>query len=62
MCFPTIWVVQRTVPIPIAECVMKRATNEENSSGEEAPAAMRVAPEFHRMSAFMVQEEEIETL
>ena len=28
---------------------MNRATNEENNSGEEAPAAIRVAPEYYRM-------------
>jgi hypothetical protein len=34
----------RTVPNPNAECVMNKATMEENNSGEEAPAAINVAP------------------
>ena len=33
-----------TVPNPNAECVTNRATMEENNSGEEAPAAINVAP------------------
>jgi hypothetical protein len=32
------------VPKPKEECVINRATKEENSSGDEAPAAMSVAP------------------
>jgi hypothetical protein len=34
-----------TVPRPKAECVTKRETMEENNSGDDAPAAISVAPE-----------------
>ena len=33
-----------TVPNPSDECVIKRATMDEKSSGEDAPAAINVAP------------------
>jgi hypothetical protein len=33
-----------TVPRPKAECVTKRETMEENNSGDDAPAAISVAP------------------
>lgn len=36
--------MERTVPRPKEECVTKRETIEEKSSGDEAPAAMSVAP------------------
>ena len=36
--------IEPTVPRPKDECVTNNATMEEKSSGDEAPAAIRVAP------------------
>lgn len=40
------WKDQRTVPKPSDEWVIKRETIEENNSGDDAPAAINVAPNF----------------
>jgi len=44
-----------TVPTPSVEWSTKRAINEVNISGEEAPAAMNVAPVMGRQETLISQ-------